>query len=188
MADFLHGGRRKIGLVILGMALLLTMGWFRSMVIYDEFWTEVGGDCFVARSVQGDFEIHRGIGLSFDWMGEWYHHHRYTPEDDRELIYSSLTPNNEQWRRSLAGFSIRCFTDKSKISNRHGDTVPWYIIRGPYWELILISTLIAAALILPRPRRTTRRPNDAPPSVTSTARSSGGVRSEADGPERLRLP
>ena len=37
MRDFLHGWRRKAGLALLEMALLLTLRWFRSMVIQDHY-------------------------------------------------------------------------------------------------------------------------------------------------------
>ena len=171
MADFLHGWRRKIGLVILGMALLLTVGWFRSMVIQDECWTVIGGDMYGINSANSDLEIYRELTSAHDMRGDLYGRVGYL-HAGRPTFYCNLPTYGERWRHSVAGFSIECVVNLNGELNRLGQARTFHVIRCPYWEPILVLTLVAAALILPPPRRVARRPSEAP-SVTSTVPSAG---------------
>ena len=173
MRDFLHGWRRKVGLAFLGVALLLTVRWFRSMVIQDEYWTMIGGNFVGTNSASGGLEIWRTAASDYDMRGDWYVHVGYLHAGRPNLNFSASL-YREQWHRLVVGFSVGCFIELG-VSFQTGQPKTWYVIRGPYWELVLISTFIAAALILPRPRRITRRPNDATSSVTSTALSADAV-------------
>ena len=168
MSDFLHGWRRKVGLVFLGMALLLTVGWFRSMTIHDDCWTVIGGEQYGIGSANGDLEIFREAASTYDMQGDWYAHWATPHNGSPQATWTSPT-YVEQWHCSVAGILIRCLIAPTDELNRLGQPPTYHIIRFPYWELVLALTLIAAALILPRPRRVTRRLNEEAPSVTSVA-------------------
>ena len=173
MSDFLHGWRRKVGLVFLGLSLLLTVGWFRSMVLQDECWSMIGGDLYGTNSATGDLELWRSAASDYDMRGDWYIHVGYLHAGSPQLTFRSSS-YVERWCYSVAGLSIKCLIEKASLT-RLGRPVTFHVLRGPYWELILIGTLITAALILPRPRRVARRLNEATPSVTSTDRAADAV-------------
>ncbi len=58
MGDFFHGGRRKIGIVTLMMACVLTVGWVRSLCLKDEV-------CILS--------FRYGFGDKIDPLSYWIH-------------------------------------------------------------------------------------------------------------------
>ena len=155
LKDFFYGWRRKFALVLLGMALLLTVGMLRSFVIQDEYWTMLGGDMYGTDSANGEWAIHHEAASSYDMRGDWYVHIGYR-HAGQPLVNFTLPSYAEQWHRSAGGISLRCFVSQTGGLNRLGQPRTFHVLREPYWELVLVLTLLAAALILPSRRRVNR--------------------------------
>ncbi len=155
MKDFFRGWRRKIGLVLLAMALLLTVGMLRSFVIQDEYWTILGGRMYGTDSANGEWAIFREAASDYDMRGCWYVHVGYRHAGQPQGSFT-LPSYAEQWHRSAGGVSLRCFVNQTGELNRLGQPRTFHVLRGPHWELVLVLTLFAAALILPSRRRVNR--------------------------------
>lgn len=181
MRDFLRGWRRKMGLALLGMALLLTVGWFRSMVIQDEYWTMIGGEMYGTDSANGDFVIFREVASDYDMRGGRYIHIAYL-HGGSPLDNFSPPEFGKEWSHSAAGISINCITAQTGQMNRLGQPRMFHVIRCPYWELVLVLTLIAAALILP-PQRRANRGTSAAPDASSQSVSAAPTTPPRSSPE-----
>ncbi len=148
MGDFSHGWRRKCGLVALAMACVFTAGWVRSLTTEDVFFVPLG-------------PFHSAALSSADQLVAW----RCGYEDSGgELNWISDTLSH--W---AADFDERL---QDPIFPGEGDLVDWIWISGltigetsfyrpyrrqvlliiPYWLIVLSPTLLAAFLLLNKPR------------------------------------
>ena len=155
MKGFFYGWRRKIGLVLLGLALLLTVGMLRSFVIQDEYWTVLGGNLYGTDSANGEWAILHEAASNYDMRGCWYVHVGYRHAGQPQGSFT-LPSYAEQWHRSAGGVSLRCFVNQAGELNSLGQPRTFHVLRGPFWEPVLVLTLLAAALILPAWRRVNR--------------------------------
>ena len=161
MRDFLHGWRRKVGLVFLGMALLLTMGWFRSMVYHDQLSTVIGGVLYWSESVNGSVLFLREVDgnqvkaypWNYDMRDVWYQHSVRAIHDSSRRSFLPSPPwtyrdESTQWRLSLGSASATRFIDRAEVSNGQRRPRSCLVAACGYRDLILFLTMIATVMIL----------------------------------------
>ena len=158
MGDFFKGWRRKISLALLAVALLLTVPWMRSYVVFDELLVQppVGIDDIgprlkhIVRSEDGAISWDRTTNssgqaiISDTYVTSWNCYHR--PPPSMVGIPSSQTIAFH-WRRQFAGFDFGAATQHSLWLRSYSEF--WTI---PYWSLVLPLTLFSAYLLLIKPR------------------------------------
>lgn len=148
MCEFFNSWRRKIGVMTLGLACVFTAGWVRS-----QSWTDVldfGDDLLVASidsRLAGVIRIEIAERKDRDWhLPEW--------ETEEYFELESELDDNEIWiwRCAGLGFAFALFGKQVEL-----------IGFAPYWSIVLPLTLIAAYLLLNKPRPTTIRGRSPPP-------------------------
>ena len=150
MHEFFQGWRRKTGLALLAMAVLLTVAWFRSLVITDAFSTVVLGDLHVVQSGHGVAVWARPLGSTIDFGGLYAH----VKVENRHLSLHNL--KIEHWRsdknwRCCWQYGIGNAAVGSHEQVGSGLRTLWW--RAPYWVLVLPLTLLSAFLIVSKPRQ-----------------------------------
>ncbi len=170
MGNFLHGWRRKTGLLSLALALALTAPWLRSYLFYDtvsllcqashhRFDSEQGRLLWQCDHSWTTNEFRRRQRMQFHWITLHY------PDPNLPIDSKLLDPLHGyevDWRWNWSQFSFgagREITESAELLSDGGPSklraifdhrVAWTI---PYWSLVLPLTLIAAWLILGRPKR-----------------------------------
>lgn len=149
MAEFFRGWKRKVGVVTLVLACLLTAAWIRSSVIYDSVYgigsvpeyrigSMFGLVCiFVVRSEDTSPDAcsdpHWISGKASDLFNP------ATQERFDPMQHS--TPN---WRRDFAGFHFGEGRSNLQMSSQE----TWRCCSLPYWSIVLPFTLISVWLLL----------------------------------------
>lgn len=148
MREVFHGWRRKTGLALLAMAVLLTVAWFRSLVLTDIFSTVAFGDLHVVRSGHGVAVWGRQLGLTID-VGGWYSHD--TIKHRNSYQFSKAWKPLDSWRCCWQyGIGDVAVGSHEQIGDGGLRTLWW---RAPYWILVLPLTLMSAFLIFSKPRQ-----------------------------------
>jgi hypothetical protein len=151
MKAFFHGWRRKAGVVTLVMALALLLGWMRSHRVEDVISFRSGEksqDAILvsehrviwARWYWRDGLPRTGGSPTFRWSAE---RHSINPL----MFFHRLTPTSEG---SLCGFEHARYVDRL---NDDQESFVWSMWAASYWSLIVPLTLLAAYLILWKPRK-----------------------------------
>ena len=160
MREFFQGWRRKSGLALLAMALLLTAAWFRSLVLTDIFATVAFGDHHVVQSGHGVVVWARQLGFTI-FIDGWYSHDTI----EHRTIVSKSSKWNEAWKPAESwrccwqyGIGDAAVGCHEQVEGGGRLRTLWW--RAPYWELVLPLTLLSGWLILakPRPAKTAKEP------------------------------
>ena len=127
MGEFFKGWRRKAGLVTLGTACVLMVGWIRSRVMYDVMALSAFGRFNVVES-----ELGRILWLASDRdQSAW-----------QQLGWRSLSLSDPRLNNLV----------HTEIVMRYLGKHVW-ALGLPYWSLVLPLTLLSAWLILGKPRK-----------------------------------
>jgi hypothetical protein len=145
MHTFFHGWRRKIGVVTLVMACVLTVGWVRSVSIRDEINVPIG---------QKMAEKLLSVKQSLCWV--------HFPMGSRLLLWKTVLLRRDEpeenhwqhgrvgmfrWTHQWCGFRLGTF----ELTGRKRPLATAVAI--PYWSLVLPLTFLSAYLILWKPRK-----------------------------------
>jgi hypothetical protein len=82
MGDFFHGWRRKVGCLLLAVAVALTSGWVRSLKVSEMAWCDFYGHSVMLAHGNGRLQWLRSTAdplVSFDY--------RWKPHADRNRIF-----------------------------------------------------------------------------------------------------
>lgn len=135
MREFFQGWRRKTGLALLAMALLLTGAWFRSLVVADEVFLFPRRMILAAQSSYGVLRLGAEPQCPFV-ADKWgmYNTDRRPQQKPCEYFFGSRIES-----RGILGISLggHCFMERS-----------YYWLEVQYLVLILPATLGSAALVL----------------------------------------
>ena len=141
MREFFRGWRRKVGLVTLILAAAISTAWCRSLMVRDQF-NQVSGSTMrqliseggsVCWSTCGHFDDFLDSAMpESGWLSQ--------PATDSNPTGSwDLSP----WQFNFAGFKF----SQGKIGR--SQSISWAV---PYWSLACLLTLLAAYLILWKPK------------------------------------
>ena len=136
MGEFFRGWRRKVGCVVMVMAIVPAGMWMRTTFAVDHMRLSIGNRSHTLLSSQGCF-----VWMSYDaspspfgWGSDDISDTRVPPS---ELV--------KLWRNALSALKVRI----------------WYL---PYMYSAIPLTLLSAYLILWKPRKSGRLVNSAPPN------------------------
>jgi len=161
MGDFLHGWRRKSGVVTLVMAALLTGGWIRSLERSDIVAVNARPWRYCVQSVLGHLCLVRTTPIADSPLFDFY---LSKVEDTWNVLIDEsgtpqLVPGDSEvvgWSLEWYGFHLRDgMTDRNSEPFRIGKCVI------PYWSIVLPTILLSAYLILwpdKRPERKAKAP------------------------------
>ena len=142
MADFCKGWRRKIGLVTLALAMMLSAGWVRSFTVRDVYSYTEGRSMITFRSFEGGLGWQRftpsGMLMSTGWRSD--HNFKFA-WNDPWWRFDNFDATDIEWRWDWAGFSFGAVSMKNPPLVRNLDL--WII---PYW--VLVSPLIVGSSFL----------------------------------------
>jgi hypothetical protein len=141
MWTYFRGWKRKIGLMMLAMALVLTGEWVRSLNTFDELGIPWGSCMHFISSSTGTLGWWRNSGFSSDDQLSHSFQTRRTSKSEFEDVFVQF---QMEWSFRWDGF--RC--GKSKLHKLQ----IWMI---PYWSIVFPLTLISAWCLLIRPRTKT---------------------------------
>lgn len=143
MYNIFHGWRRNLGCVVLVGALALTLAWIRSYFFNDEILIPYGQSVYFASSIHARIGCGRQTPSHTSARAEWnsFNMTKMNVQDSRETCDLQTG-----WR--WAGFRYESGTLKHQPSRIEIET--WMV---PYWSLALPLTLLAAYLILLKPRK-----------------------------------
>lgn len=133
MGEFFKPRRRKSGVVVLVMALLLTAGWVKSLTKRDFIEIDLSNATYRIGSMNGEFKliyVAPAAGQRF-----WSSDELLDPKRDLWEGYQM------EWRRDWAGFHFGVGTMPS-LPNRTT------ALSFPYWFIVLPLTLLSARLLL----------------------------------------
>ena len=159
MREFFQGWRRKTGLALLAMAMLLMMAWMRTAVVMDQINFTVNGDMHQVWAERGYVAWMNEVGCGSERHFSW--HFQQPPEPSFDSF------ENDQGR-------IRCRTLWNVLGIRLADLVivnqvstlgtgstevppsreihcPIWVV--PYWVLVLPLSLLSAWLIFSKSRQ-----------------------------------
>ena len=128
MREFFNGWRRKVGCVLLVMALAVTGAWIRSVVVADTFLFAIGNQQYMAFSCDGTVEW-------FSWP--------VAPSVGPQFITRSVSLFDAKFGWETLGL--------------HGARLHHHDSTIEYWMLSPPLTLLSAYLILWKPRPKERR-------------------------------
>lgn len=155
MPTFFHSWRRKIGVLTLGIASVLMVGWVRSYHLDDILhFQRNGSETYVASftgmislkwstfhpSAQLAFPPVRWSSIPVDKLPECQPNNDGTPRK-----YDPWTGHEVKWRWDWAGFHF-------------GVGTAWWIVgltnqyMVPYWTVVIPLILLSAYLLLSKPR------------------------------------
>ena len=150
MKRFFHGWQRKFGVASLVLALLLLTGWVRSRVGNEALLIQLNGSRLELRSEKGAFHwVHRAGNSETairSWIGRiWLVCGGMT--SDSTIAWSSwprhIRPagpyefwNRMEWQKKLLGLEVS-----------HGPSRSPFVVTIPYLPMIIILTIISAALV-----------------------------------------
>ncbi len=151
MREFFQGWRRKTGLALLAMALLLTAAWMRSRVLSNSIGIRRGGEYSSIHSSVGRlawveiYPVHKGIlefsdtSLSQKFL------------DDAVAIPARMRGGTIEWQWKWFGFDFSARTSSVFV---HSATEQLHVViwTVPYWSHVLPLTLLSAFLIFSKPR------------------------------------
>ena len=134
MRNFIRPWRRKAGVMVLGLACLFTVGWVRSFYWFELAWIPFSQTSTIQfSSMLSRFSLMR---LSEP------HQLKYTTFEKAGDHYLTLLTAESSYR--VCG--VRFF---SKLDAYHVDTAGIVV---PYWMPVVLMTLLAAYLLLSKPR------------------------------------
>ena len=146
MGEFFEGWRRKIGVVMLLMALVFVGGWVRSLTIQDSF--------LCHRDDHSGFFVNSNQGCL-----SWNRIHELQPEQlrfaDRYFTgdaasFDRFLNNEVNWHWKTCGFEFGETTQhNSRVRSEFGVV--------PYWSIVIPLTLLSAWLLLIKPRSSHRK-------------------------------
>ena len=161
MGDFFRGWRRKAGLATLAMALVLTVGWMRSVVVVDEIFVHppvslehTGPRTYHTVRSQGgvvgweQWTTDSGLVLISETYNTSFSSREVTASDSIDIPKGFIVVFN--WRLKCCGIDLgSAFVDNKfgAFSNRH--SIHCIV---PYWLFVLPLTLLSAWLLLIKPR------------------------------------
>lgn len=138
MGEFFHGWRRKVGCILLVMALALTGAWIRSFCRADWFaWFTVNTQ---GRRQQNGLVI---LVLAMAFMGGWLR--SYVNQYDLLL---EVRGDESQHLRSHDGAICWVYRVWSRINGVREEK----LFSIPYWSITIPLTLLSAYLLLAKPR------------------------------------
>ena len=142
MREFFRGWRRKTGLALLAMAMLLTGAWIRSLVLQDQILTQHKRSLLNVKSFDGRIWWGRHTPTPFEMTYEWMSNpfpksERIDPWENYDL----------HWCWKWGGFNFGAGKGNSAMGGR--ETEIWIV---PHWSIVLPLTLLSAWLILSKPR------------------------------------
>lgn len=152
MHAFFKSWRRKVGCVVLAMALALTAGWVRSLLVFDS--VRIRPVASTTLRVESKRQL-----LCVSWA--------------QDRLGSTNTLPFWNWLAldpSLRGtelpddYKVGAFACLVNLSDEYPLAV---ILEAPYWSVTLPLTLLSAYLILRKPRTKSRSPNQ--PDSTGTS-------------------
>ena len=156
MTDLSSGGRRTLGLVTLGLAVLLTAGWVRSFRVRDVFSFHRNGSMITFRSFDGGLGLQQfspaGALASTGWRSDFQF--KFSVSDPWWRFDNFDEPDIE-WRWEWAGFSVGSANKKDPPILRK-----LAICVIPYWALVTPMAAISARLLLTTSRRAASAPRD----------------------------
>jgi hypothetical protein len=142
--EFFQGWRRKTGLALLAMALLLTVAWMRGAVYHDQVALRYGRTSHFFSSVHGQVRWERTIQSTSRPAN------RPRPPiikwNSRKTPKNLVPPSREEgtaWRWTWGWVYIGTLKEEDRREI-------WVI---PYWSTVLPLTLISAFLIFSKPRQ-----------------------------------
>lgn len=153
MRDFFRGWRRKVGIAMLLMACVVLVLWIRSRFILDTVRYCPDGRShysitlapneirWVRRQGSGSFISPRIFDV--DWESKEY------SEGHDDPILDPLVGWQSKWSWQACGFRFGSFLDSSQ-SVINGEMEIAFI---PYWSLTIPLTVLAACLVLWKPRK-----------------------------------
>ena len=149
MADFCKGWRRKIGLVTLALAMMLSAGWVRSFTVRDVYSYTEGRSMITFRSFEGGLGWQRftpaGMFMSRGWRSD--PHFKFAANDPW-WRFDNFDEADIDWRWDGAGFSFGAASKKNPPLVRSLDL--WIV---PYWVLVLPLIVGSSFLLLIPPAR-----------------------------------
>lgn len=153
MRDFFKPRRRRLGVVMLGLACVLAAGWVRSRSITDIANFTYHNSAYVLCSGRGFIGYHR---VFCNTPVAWTHSVK---------LSSSQTPFAIQrvLRLELEGMSSKALIEEMERHSNEWDRVPQSIFQDrsrpnersvtiPYWSIVIPMTLFSAWLLLGKPR------------------------------------
>ena len=142
MSDFFKGWRRKFGVVTLGLACLFAVGWVRSRIEFDEY------NHYSDSGMVKLFATEGRLG-SFRYIAETKNDFRYAlsvaSNDILVGVYIGKTPSQIAQRWEIIGFHFQ--------TGQVGNKIRYVVYTIPYWSFTIPTTLLAAWLLLSRPRK-----------------------------------
>jgi hypothetical protein len=157
-SDFLKGWRRKTGLPLLAMALVLAGLWCRSVVWIDDISFRANGDVFGVRSGRGMLRLVWEPNSPWEIPGPFSHTINLNCDANKDAM--SFDP--EYWESQKLGvvwvIGYNKPTANTVANGWRAASAELYWLRVPYWSLMLPLTLLSAWLILAKPRRVTTTP------------------------------
>lgn len=149
MREFFKGWRRKVGCVALVVACVFTSGWIRSFGTTD--WLSMRGrgearpPLKIVSSI-GSFAI---LPMKYSSSMNWIRSFDLTlPHlESAGPISIEMRPANFTWHWKHCGFGYA-----TESNNSYGPVRFYWLFMVPYWSLVLPLTLLAAYLILWKPR------------------------------------
>ena len=139
MHEFVHGWRRKVGVVTLAMACLVTGMWCRSFSVQDVFgWGDSTPDLPIW------FASNEGVLVAVAEIPIGWSHLRPSIsiwETDETKPWEKLFPSNITWSFQFCRFGYG-----------HAE---FQFLTLPYWSITVPLTLLSASLILWKPRKRT---------------------------------
>ncbi len=143
MGDFFQGWRRKTGLALLAMALLLTVAWSRSFVIHDQVVIMNKQSLHGVKSFSGNLRWARRTPAATTAWVQWI--------SDDATKYRLMDPwidCDVEWCWKWGEFNFGVGTWRLVESGR-SEIAQWIV---PYWSFVLPLTLLSAFLIFSKPR------------------------------------
>ncbi len=154
MGDFFHGWRRKIGVVMLVLALSFMVGMVRTAKFDDRMQTQIGDTNYCLLSSDGLVRFTR-----------------YTAKDAPPLVMWESRSSNSGTLHDVVGgapiawkWHVTWFGFEAGFGNFRWGTVPIAAFSLPYWIAIPL-TLLTAWLLLSKPR--SRHPINVVETVTA---------------------
>ena len=139
MGEVIRGWKRKAGLVTLAMTCLLTVGWLRSLSLFEEVdFPNRGRVTDALISYQGTLNWQR-IYIRDGWdIRESVFRFRSVPIQDHDP-YRILGFEDLKWRGELFGIGLRSF---------YANRLESHYFTIPYWCLISLLTALSAWFLL----------------------------------------
>jgi hypothetical protein len=149
MREFFRGWRRKVGTVTLGMALGFSGLWVRSLSVRDiAAWKHIHAE-FRIRSFEGTLGWQRLAPPSSNTWTGWQSQTNF--KGDFFDPWSTFEGFDViLWRWDWLGFSLgSALLDEPEVPRINPEIVVFIV---PYWSIVIPLALLAAYLLLSKPR------------------------------------